>query len=342
VKENHQKLGASAPAREGKAIPHSAAKQLRRPGVSKRKYKCCRQNYLRLGFIMASGSAPQTGALERFLLDNAMHMECGSAGDETVDWAQWLRRYWTGIVAALVAAGTLLVMHHWRLYGGFGHSVSEAVFLAAALTATVDPFLKRRLAEDAAKGIFHHLLGIDFPVEIRDQFQRALFGVEIYSTGVEIEVRAVQLADQGRVTLEVTTRSTIVAAKTNAEYQQTWAFEEAENATMLQASITSNSDPSISYSEENPLLASKPDDPEVLAWMGKKIKLSKGEQLSTYAKYRMTRPVFDFLTHNFMVPTIGARVRLEPSDDVVLSATTADQHVGNEYNYRNGLSISLS
>ena len=72
-----------------------------------------------------------------------------------------LREYWITIVALVVLTtiGFLFVMfpreeNRW-------HGLLEAIFIAAFLTVTVDPFVKKRLLKEASQDIFHHLIGVE-------------------------------------------------------------------------------------------------------------------------------------------------------------------------------------
>jgi hypothetical protein len=250
-------------------------------------------------------------------------------------WLDRLEEWWVTILAALLVVGAPFAI--WLVHEGFWHSLSEVVFLAAALTLTVDPFLKRRLIKESAKDIFQHLLGIDFPEEIRDAFQTALLRGEMYVKDVSIEADARTVAGNS-VVLEVSTRATVVAAR-DSEYEQSFASEESENANISQASVTFDSRPKVSYSYPNPshpklVLKAKADEPMVFEWKGRKIRLRKGDRLSTYMRFTVRRGTRDFFVQNFAVPTIHLRVRIRASNDLEISASAADLINDNEYNYK--------
>jgi hypothetical protein len=281
---------------------------------------------------------PQSGELERFLLDNAMHMEVGSPEGDTVRRIEWLKEWWVPILAIVVAVATLLAIVY--LHEGVLRSLSEAIFLAAVLTVTVDPFLKKRLQKDVAQDIFHHLLGIDFPVEIRDAFQTALFSEKNYRKDVDIEAVAQRISINS-VVVEVAIRSRVIAVR-DGEYEQMFASEESENAEIVQASVTSDSKASNSYNyskmenSQVPELALKPkkDEPMVFEWKApKKIPMRKGESLSTYFKFTVKRGINDFFTYNFGSPTIHPCVRIRATADLTIHASWAEQINGNEYKY---------
>ncbi|HLY59998.1 MAG TPA: hypothetical protein VKV95_04460 [Terriglobia bacterium] len=241
----------------------------------------------------------------------------------------WLRMW---MAALLLIAAALLLM--WRIPSSqLVLTASDAILIAGILALIVDPLLKRDLVEDLANEIFQHLLGIDFPPDIRDTFQKALFGLETYREGTEIEASVAKLSENS-VLLEVSLRWTIVAAK-KTEYQQGMAFEESERGRILQASVTVESNDKDSYSESHPTLTPKPDEPMVLEWKAKKkIVMRKKDHVSAYLKFTVTKGVHDFFTFNFSVPAINPRVRISAKDNLEINASLPDQLNGNEYLYR--------
>jgi len=254
---------------------------------------------------------------------------------------EWLKEWWVTILAVLVAVAALLAVVY--LHGGVLRSLSEAIFLAATLTVTVDPFLKRRLQKDVAKDIFHHLLGIDLPPEIRDAFQKALFGHDNYRKDFDVDVNA-RRSSNASVSLEVAIRSKVIAVR-ETNYEQILASEESENARLLQASVTCDLNPTKNYScsqagaaQSAAELTMKPKENEPMAfeWKGRKIPMRKGEVISTYLKFNITRGIRDFWTLSFSSPTIYPRVRVTCSAELTITASRSEQvqQNGNEYNYR--------
>ena len=71
----------------------------------------------------------------------------------------------------LVIAGSAGIM---RCPSQLGQKFHEAFLAAGVLSLSVDWWLKRKLQEDAAKDIFHHLLGITLPEKLRAKMQKLL------------------------------------------------------------------------------------------------------------------------------------------------------------------------
>jgi hypothetical protein len=245
---------------------------------------------------------------------------------------------WTGTVigGVLVAAATILLL--WPLIARHFEwaccpsdlfvDLWKAMFIAGIVTIAVDPFLKRRLIREASMDIFHHLLGFDLPKEIRESLRDFLLDARSYRSNMIIEVRAETTSD---VTWSM--RSDVVAIAAT-EYRQHASFEDAEQARILEASVTSTSHPKLNYTLAMPTLEPDKNEPMVSAWFGKKIKMKKGDELHTYLKFVTRGPLTGFSVTNFALPTINPRVRVSCSDDLEIYASQSDQRSGDEYIYR--------
>lgn len=213
-----------------------------------------------------------------------------------------------------------------------GRRLSDAFFITGFLTLAVDPLLRRRLLKEATTDIFHHLLGFDLPVEIRESLKDFVFRNRYYRENVIIDVHA-ETASDGMVDITWTMRADVVAVAAT-EYQQHASFEEAEQGRVLQASVTSTSRPQLKYEVTTPSLEPVKNEPMVSGWFGKKMKLKKGDELQTFLKYVTRGRQTDFSTMNFASSTINPRIRVTSSDDLEIYASQADQRTGNEYIYR--------
>jgi hypothetical protein len=207
----------------------------------------------------------------------------------------------------------------------------KAMFIAGIVTVAVDPFLKRRLLREASADIFHHLLGFDLPLEIRETLRDFLFKNRSYRRNVIIDVHA-ETASDGMVDVTWTMHSDVVAVAAT-EYQQHASFEDAEQGRILEASVTSASNPKLNYTEKTPPLTPDKNEPMVSAWFGKKIKLKNGDVLRAYLKFVTRGPLTGFSVTNFAFSTIHPRVRLSSSDDLEIYASQSDERSGNEYIY---------
>lgn len=252
-----------------------------------------------------------------------------------MDWNQgkeWAGRHSSWIWASLLLAVGAYVVYRWPALG-FPHALGEFLLLAGALTVTVDPYLKRKFQKEAADDIFHHLLGFDLPLEIRETLRDFLLHNRHYRQNAIIDVTVTPLENGSEVEVVVTVRADVVAvAKT--KYKQHISFEEAEHGTILEASVTSQSHPKKSYTKTGPPLSSVPDEPMVYGWSGKEIELKKDERLNAFVKFRMQKPIHDFWMLNFGILTVHPIVRLNGNPNLIVTASKADQVNGNEHIYK--------
>src|SRR4029077_12466771 len=225
-----------------------------------------------------------TGTLENLLLGNAL--QCAER-PEVAPMSSGKWRDWTGTAIG----GGLIVVAIAGLFwpsiaGHFGWiccpsdilvDLWKAMFIAGIVTVAVDPFLKRRLFKEASTDIFHHLLSFDLPLEIRETLRDFLLKNRSYRRNVTIDVHA-ETASDGMVDVTWSMRSDVVAVAPT-EYQQHASFEDAEQARVLEASVTSDSHPKLNYAEKAPSLAPDRNESMVFAWFGKKIKLKNGDVL---------------------------------------------------------------
>jgi hypothetical protein len=213
-----------------------------------------------------------------------------------------------------------------------GHSFSEALFIAGVLTIAVDPFLKRRLVKEATEDIFHHLLGFDLPVEIRETLRDFLFNNRSYRKNVEIDATAKTL-DHERVEVTWSMRSDLIALAA-IEYQQHISFEAAEHGSLLEASVTSSSHPERNYDLRNFVLTRVKDELSVREWSGRKCRLKKSEELRTFIKFTTQGPKVGFSFINFERSTINPKVRVYAGADLDVTASAPDELNGCEYIYK--------
>jgi hypothetical protein len=241
-------------------------------------------------------------------------------------WKDWVG---VGIGLLLVAIGIIGIIF---CPNEVGVRFSEAAFIAGVLTVAVDPFLKRRLLKEASKDIFHHLLGFDLPLEIRETLREFLEKNKYYQRNALIEARA-ETRDNDTVEIHWSLNSEIIAVAPS-KYRQNISFEEAEHGRIEQASITFANHPEWNYSEPSPALTPIRAEPMVLEWYGNEINLKKGDTLRVSATFVTRGPKTGFSVLNFGAPSIHPRVRVESSNDLEISASLSDQRNGNEYIYQ--------
>jgi hypothetical protein len=236
---------------------------------------------------------------------------------------------WSGTITgiALLVAGTLGFRY---LPKEFWHNLSEALVISGVLTLAVDPFVKRRLLKEVSRDIFHHLLGVDLPIDIRDTLSGQLTQTDSYREDAHIEVAVQTSGIDALVT--ISQRGKVVALKTFT-YQQGIMFEESEHGKVLEASVTGNRDHSQDYSKKDIALTEKPDELMVWQWFGPKISLQRGEKITSSVKYQVTRSKCDFIVINFGAPFVKPTLSLSASPDLDINASIPDRRNGDQYIY---------
>jgi hypothetical protein len=242
--------------------------------------------------------------------ENALQVKSprGITVERSHDWKGWAG---VGIGLLLIAIGVIGIRF---CPNEFGLRFSEAIFIAGVLTAAVDPFVKRRLLKEAS-------------------FERFFASHRSYRKNAVIDVTIVPLTGGNEVELIVTLRADIVAVARTA-YKQHISFEEAECGTILEATVTSQSHPEESYTKHSPPLTPVADELMVSYWTGRAFELKKDEFLNSFIRFRMQKPIRDFWTLNFGIPTIYPTVHINADPSLIVTASKADQINGNEHIYK--------
>ena len=241
----------------------------------------------------------------------------------------WLSRNSVWIIGIIIASiGACGV---WRISSELGQRFSEAMLIAGILSISVDLWLKRKLQEDAARDIFHHLLGFSLPDELRRKLQRFVEENAIYRKDVSLTAHAEDTADG--VILTITATATNVAAA-NTTYQQSLTFEESLEGKPIYASLRSSTH--AFYALENAALQLKEtDEPMLQCWKGDEVPMSRGDQLHSYAKFSVRRARNDFYVLFFGYSLINPTLRITASDTLCITASKDEstQINGTEYFY---------
>jgi hypothetical protein len=148
-------------------------------------------------FLLTAIHQHNAEPLENRLLRN--DLQCAERQEAAwMDSGKWKGWIGTGIGGLLIVAGVIGLI--WRSIAEHFEWVCcpsdvlvelwKAMFVAGVVTIAVDPFLKRRLLKEASTDIFHHLLGFDLPLDIRETLRDFLFKNRSYRRNVIIDVRA--------------------------------------------------------------------------------------------------------------------------------------------------------
>jgi hypothetical protein len=283
---------------------------------------------------MTPQDKPIPASLTETLLKNAL--ESGLSERESVSlklwqiWL-WLRRnsvWLVGIVLTIVG-----VWGTWKCPNELGRKLCESFIVAGILSISVDVWLKRRLQEDAAKDIFHHLLGMSLPAELREHLQVVLEENTIYRPSITHRINVEDNGDS--VTLSVEIDAVNKAAK-DSEYCQSLMLEEAFNGHLQYASLRSVKDSHYVLTEKELNLAKDKPEPMVWSWEGPTVPLAKGEELHQHVRFTVKRARSDFYILFFGRPSINPTIRVTGSDTLFItaSADSKTQVNGDEYVYK--------
>lgn len=128
-------------------------------------------------------------------------------------------------------------------------ALSDAMMIAGLLACIVDPFLKKELLREAARGIFVHMIGFDHKPEIKARLQEIAFGTVFYREGYTVDMEIIP-EDVLRTTLKMTIRYSIInASQVDQKYQHQMHFNEYEHGSVTAMSIMSTDDPSVNTAD---------------------------------------------------------------------------------------------
>jgi hypothetical protein len=238
---------------------------------------------------------------------------------------------WLGVIVGLVLVAISILGIVW-CPNEVGIKFSDALLVAGIVTVTVDPFLKRRLLKEASTDIFHHLLGFDLPLEIRETLRDFLLKNRIFAKDVSIEAN-VQSVGSDSVEVSWSVNQRIVAAASDS-FNQHVSFEESEHGSVLEATVSSLAHPEWNYNKKSPILKPEHDEPMVSSWTGDKIELKRGDELTTLLKFTTHGPKSGHVVYNFSRATINPRIRVYSSDDLEIASSRSDQRNADEYIHR--------
>jgi hypothetical protein len=209
-----------------------------------------------------------------------------------------------GAVLVLVGAVGL----HW-CPSVLGQRLSEALFISGVLTIVVDPFLKKRLLHEASTDIFHHLIGFDLPLPIRDRLRDIVLKTNLYRK--DMVIRCSFTETEGRVHIDFETSYEVMnPTRKVLKFPQHLDFEKAENARLKRIFC----DQAKRGYGEGATLALK-EGTGLFEYESKEIKIEPNQD--TGKRYRFEAdfsvdgfPMPGFYTQMFKYPTIGLTVRV--------------------------------
>jgi hypothetical protein len=132
----------------------------------------------------------------------------------------------------LMAAACLIAIYIEPRYPNrFVNEIVIALMIAGILTTTVDPLIKRRARREATRDIFHHMLGFNLPLIIRERLQDTVEKTKFYRRNM---TQHIVMTDQGdSVVFDIETEFEMVNPTPHARaFPPLLQFEKGERATL--------------------------------------------------------------------------------------------------------------
>lgn len=228
------------------------------------------------------------------------------------------------VVTALVAIGiiSLVVPETWlpKPFAAILHSVGEAVFIAGALAATVDHYIKQRTYREISADVFKYLIGYALPDEFKERIRELVTNSDLIRRECRIDWKITPLIE-GEATVFFLgygvfyKLQNISRRRVRYQFQTSKAIgDDPESAVVrLWGSFPNRVG---NYNNTGDLLAPGPPDSSGRSWIsGNEVwidaeNVRHGLEFTVGADYesRLHRQ-FDY--HVFKKPTLGACVAVE-------------------------------
>jgi hypothetical protein len=251
------------------------------------------------------------------------------ATSETKDGESFLEAYWLYLVAGAVLLGSLAGLYFYPERGPW-HGVIEAICIASALTLTVDPFVKERLAHEVNKSIFYHVIGFDLPPAMQDRLRTYLRALEYYRESLEITAEALRMEDE-EVVIEITLAGKVVAL-TRCRYAPSLEFEAPEQGEVkeLWARRTGETKNLVEWKAGGTTAVS---DPLTVLYAATEATLKRGETLDSYFRFTLRQRKQDYWVQTFGTTTLRTTVTLKPLPGMKMYASHKELRGDHHYEY---------
>jgi hypothetical protein len=260
--------------------------------------------------------------LERLLLARALDRNHTGEVATRVDKLKEKIKEWSGVIIGLLLAGIGWEGLLW-CPNNVGQRISEALLISGILTVTVDPFLKRHLVNEATKDIFHHLLGFDLPIEIKERIKRIVLGTNLYRKDMTM-ICSFEKTDLG-VCINIDLKFEVInPTHGSLPFKQTFGFPKSENATLHYISCSEGPK---GYGSDLRL-----DEHFGYEAKGVKIKPNRpsGQRVWFTSKYSVRLPCPGSYTTTFANPTIGFYLQISNPPGLNVSSN-AGKRKGNDW-----------
>ena len=239
---------------------------------------------------------------------------------------KWWDKYNAFIISPLLIAVGLLVGTLSEV--AVVQELRVALVIAGVLAVTVDPLIKGKAHRQAARDVFHHMLGFNLPLPIRNRLLDIVTKTTLYR---ENTVMRVALSESGNLLVFDVEMEFEVVNPTlyTAPFQPRFEFETGEHPTLR--SVTCFRDPDYG---KGATLEHKKSEPSVIGYWGREIDLASDERRRFKVEYTMEYPlVLGFYIQHFQYPTIGLALTVKHPASLVVTATPAQSQSDGEWRY---------
>lgn len=218
-----------------------------------------------------------------------------------------------------------------RFPNRFTEELSVALLIAGILTMTVDPFIKRRARAEATRDIFHHLLGFNLPLIIRERLQEMVEKTKLYRRGTTLHMVMSESGDS--VVFDVEMEFEVVNPTPHAlDFEPLLQFEKGEGTLK---SVTCFEE---SGYGKNAALRPASGGLGSTEYRGKGVRIPSAEGRRFKYEYAVTYPkALGFWFPNFVSPTIGLALTMKIPENFSVRATSAEYEAPGEWRYPNKL-----
>jgi hypothetical protein len=239
---------------------------------------------------------------------------------------KWWDKYNAFIIGPLLIAVGLLVGTLSEV--AVVQELRVALVIAGVLAVTVDPLIKGKAHRQAVRDVFHHMLGFNLPLPIRNRLLDIVTKTTLYR---ENTVMRVALSESGDLLVFDVEMEFEVVNPTlyTVPFQPRFEFETGEHPTLR--SVTCFGEPDYG---KGATLEHKKGEPSVIGYWGREIDLASGERHRFKVEYTMEYPlVLGFYIQHFQYPTIGLALTVKHPASIVVTATPAQSQSDGEWRY---------
>jgi hypothetical protein len=203
-----------------------------------------------------------------------------------------------------------------------------ALLIAGILAVTVDPLIKGKAHREAVRDVFHHILGFNLPLAIRNRLLDIVTNTTVYRENTALRVVLSQSGDW--LVFDVEMEYEVVNPTLyTVRFRPRLEFETGEHPTLK--TVTCFGEPDYG---SGATLDPKKNEPSVIAYRGRAIDFACGERRRFKFEYSMQYPlVLGFYIQHFQYPTIGLALTIKHPASLVVTATPAQSQSDGEWRY---------